>query len=117
MSFMSTGLQSKKVGAVGMRFILDNGARSHAIHTGPYYAHSICRIFTDSKLEGVGLAFTLGTGNQLVCDAIHYLAKYIEGREIEELMSDFCTVYKAMADDPGFRWLGPHKGVVHLALA
>ncbi len=117
MIFMSMGIQIKKIVSVDKRFKLDNGAGSDAIHTGPYYAYSICRIFTDSKLEGVGLAFTLGTGNQLVCDAIHYLAKYIEGREIEELMSDFGTVYKAMADDPGFRWLGPHKGVVHLALA
>ena len=69
------------------------------------------------NVEGTGLAFTLGTGNNLVCQAIDYLVKHIEGREINDLMSNFGQVSKNMADDPNFRWLGPHKGIVHLALA
>src|SRR5216684_2369737 len=36
---------------------------------------------------------------------------------IEELMSGFWSMSRGLADDPSFRWLGPHKGVVHLALA
>jgi L-fuconate dehydratase len=39
------------------------------------------------------------------------------GREIEELMADFGEVSRQLAQDPQLRWLGPHKGVVHLALA
>ncbi|WP_236980757.1 enolase C-terminal domain-like protein [Membranihabitans maritimus] len=107
----------KKVLSVDKRFKLQNGAGTDAIHTGSYYAYSVCRLVTDGESEGIGLAFTLGEGNQLVCDAIVYLAKYVEGKEIGELMSNFGETFKAMADDPGFRWLGPQKGIVHLALA
>ncbi|WP_223551653.1 enolase C-terminal domain-like protein [Aestuariivivens sp. NBU2969] len=99
------------------RFELGNGAGSDAIHTTPIYAYAVCKFKTDTNLEGIGLAFTLGTGNNLVCEAIKYLARHIEGKEINELMSNFGETYKTMAEDPNFRWLGPHKGVVHLALA
>ena len=107
----------KKVAVSDSRFTLNDGAGSDAIHTTPIYAYAVCKLETEGKLEGIGLSFTLGTGNNLVCEAIKYLAKYIEGREINELMTDFGSTFKGMADDPNFRWLGPHKGIVHLALA
>lgn len=100
-----------------IQFALENGAGSDAVHSTPVYAYALCTLQTDSKLEGVGLALTLGAGNKLVCDAIDYLVRHVEGREINELMADFGTTYKKMADDPNLRWLGPHKGVIHLALA
>ena len=100
-----------------MRFDLKDGAGSDAIHVKPVYAYAICKLVTDSDHEGVGLAFTLGAGNRIVCQAIEYLVKHIEGKEIYELMDSFGETYKKMADDPSFRWLGPHKGVVQLALA
>lgn len=107
----------KKGYSIDVRFPLNAGAGSDAVHNSPIYAYAICRLGTDRKVDGIGLAFTLGAGNELVCQAIEYLFKYVEGREINELMADFGKVAKAMADDPNFRWLGPHKGVVHLALA
>ncbi|MEX2564424.1 MAG: enolase C-terminal domain-like protein [Cyclobacteriaceae bacterium] len=100
-----------------VQFPLENGAGSDAVHSTPIYAYAVCKLQTDSSLEGIGLAFTLGAGNRLVCGAIDYLVRYVEGREINELMADFGTTYKKMADDPNLRWLGPHKGVTHLALA
>lgn len=103
--------------ALDYQFPLEGGAGSDAVHVDPVYAYAVCRLVTDTRFEGTGLAFTLGAGNPLVCGAIEYLVKYVEGREIEELMSDFGTVYRKMSDDPNLRWLGPHKGVVHLALA
>jgi L-fuconate dehydratase len=39
------------------------------------------------------------------------------GKGIEEVMAEFGRISRAMADHPALRWLGPHKGVVHLALA
>lgn len=99
------------------QFNLKDGAGSDAVHTAPIYAYAVCKLKTDTNIEGIGLAFTLGMGNSLVCQAINYLIKHIEGKEINELMSNFGETYKAMSDDPNFRWLGPHKGVVHLALA
>lgn len=100
-----------------VQFALENGAGSDAVHSTPIYAYAVCQLQTDTKLEGIGLAFTLGAGNRLVCGAIDYLVRHVEGREINELMADFGTTYKKMAEDPNLRWLGPHKGVVHLALA
>lgn len=107
----------KKGHAADARFNLKDGAGSDAVHTTPIYSYAVCKLLTDTHFEGVGLAFTLGAGNKLVCDAIDYLVKHIEGKELNTLMADFGKTYKMMADDPNFRWLGPHKGVVHLALA
>lgn len=115
---MGATVRINKVVTSDTRFDLKDGAGSDAIHTTSVYAYAVCRLKTDNPLlEGVGLAFTLGIGNELICNAINYLKKYIQGKEINELMSRFGEVYKAMADDPDLRWLGPHKGVVHLALA
>jgi L-fuconate dehydratase len=99
------------------RFALADGAGSDAIHTTPQYAYAACVLHTDTPTEGIGLAFTLGAGNDLVCRAIQYLAEPLVGREIEELMADFGTVYRRLADAPALRWLGPQKGVIHLAQA
>jgi L-fuconate dehydratase len=59
----------------------------------------------------------LGEGNRLVCEAIELLSRQLLTRPIEDLMAEFGSVTRQMADDPMLRWLGPHKGVVHLALA
>ncbi|GGM96843.1 l-fuconate dehydratase [Dyadobacter beijingensis] len=99
------------------RFDLADGVGSDATHTNPQYAYAVCCLKTDGATTGVGLAFTLGAGTDLVCKAITYLSESLEGREIEELMADFGTVYRKMADSPSLRWLGPHKGIIHLALA
>ncbi len=99
------------------RFIMPEGAGSDATHTNPQYAYAVCVLKTDSSVQGIGLAFTLSAGNDLVCKAIQYLSENLAGREIEELMADFGTTYRKMADEPALRWLGPHKGVVQLALA
>jgi L-fuconate dehydratase len=71
----------------------------------------------ENGLRGTGIVLTLGEGNRLVCEAIELLARPLAGIAIEELMSDFGRVSRKLADDPSLRWLGPHKGVVHLALA
>ncbi len=99
------------------RFKMGEGAGSDATHTNPQYSYAVCVLKTNTPMEGVGLAFTLGAGNDLVCQAIQYLSVKLIGAEIEELMADFGTTYRKLADEPSLRWLGPHKGVVHLALA
>jgi L-fuconate dehydratase len=72
---------------------------------------------TDRGLTGTGLGFTLGAGNELVCRAIEALAEPLIGRDVDELMAEFGQVQRRIADHPQYRWLGPHKGVVQLALA
>ncbi|MFQ3632167.1 enolase C-terminal domain-like protein [Roseiflexus sp.] len=100
-----------------VRFRLKPGEGTDAIHTNPQYAYAVARLHTDASLTGVGLALTLGAGTEMVCHAIKELAQLLVGREIEELMADFGQIFRQIADHPQLRWLGPHKGVVHLALA
>jgi L-fuconate dehydratase len=103
--------------AVDRRFPLYGGAGSDAVHSGAEYAFGVTHLNTDAGIQGTGIVLTLGDGNQLVCEAIRELLPHVEGREIEELMGDFGAFSRRLADHPSLRWLGPHKGVVHLALA
>lgn len=100
-----------------MRFPLEQGAGSDAVHSGAEYAFATALLGCDEKVFGTGIVLTLGLGNQLVCEAIEWLGKELIGQEIEELMADFGAVTQKLAQHPQLRWLGPHKGVVHLALA
>jgi L-fuconate dehydratase len=72
---------------------------------------------TGSGPRGSGFVLTLGDGNTLVCRAIEMLAKPLEGMTIETIMADFGNISRKIADHAALRWLGPHKGVVQLALA
>lgn len=99
------------------RFPLGPGAGSDAIHRDPVYSYAVTRIEDDGGGNGTGLAFTLGEGNDLVCQAAAFLARSLEGRDMEDLMADFGSWQRSASNEQQFRWLGPHKGVVHLALA
>ena len=105
------------VRAQDARFPLTGGAGSDSVHGDPVYAYAATWLWTDAAMRGCGLAFTLGAGNELVCRAIEALGAPLVGREIEALMADFGSVWRSLADHPQYRWLGPHKGVVQLALA
>jgi L-fuconate dehydratase len=110
-------LAIRSVSTVDARFALPPGAGTDSVHTRSEYCMAVTRLMTDSQLSGSGIALTLGDGNRLVCEAIDLLAKPLVGLEIEELMSRFGSISRQLADDPSLRWLGPQKGVVHLALA
>ncbi|MDO8539718.1 MAG: enolase C-terminal domain-like protein [Opitutaceae bacterium] len=99
------------------RFPLGSGHGSDAIHQDPVYSYAATLLRDDGGRTGSGLAFTLGEGNQLVCAAAEFYARQLVGQDIEEIMAGFGGRQKAMADAHQFRWLGPHKGVVQLALA
>src|SRR3984957_10120712 len=106
-----------RIAAFDMRYPLPPGAGSDAVHTNPEYSLAVTYLGTAGTGFGTGITLTLGEGNRLVCDAIELLARPLVGREIEEVMAEFGKVSRQIADDPAMRWLGPHKGVVHLALA
>jgi L-fuconate dehydratase len=107
----------RKVLVDDARFELEKGAGSDAIHKDPSYSYAITRLVDDSGITGSGLAFTLGEGNDLVCKAAKFYADKLIGRDIEELMANFGQVFYELSNEQQFRWLGPHKGVVHLGLA
>jgi L-fuconate dehydratase len=112
-----SGFVIQSIDAIDARFSIPEGAGSDAMHTSPVYAMSVTQLKTDGGPTGVGLALALGDGNRLVCEAIRMLAQSLLGRPIEDVMASFGSVARGMANDPVLRWLGPHKGVVHLALA
>lgn len=107
----------RKFSVEDKRYALDKGAGSDAIHRDPIYSYAVTHLVDDSGLVGTGFAFTLGEGNDLVCKAAAFYAETLVGKDIEELMADFGGVFNRLSNEQQFRWLGPHKGVVHLGLA
>ncbi|WP_343670474.1 enolase C-terminal domain-like protein [Chitinophaga sp.] len=100
-----------------VRYPLGHGAGSDAIHRDPVYSYAVTLLKDNSGHTGTGLAFTLGEGNDLVCKAADFYAAQLKGRDIEEIMANFGQVFHQLSNEQQFRWLGPHKGVVHLGLA
>lgn len=100
-----------------VRFPLPAAAGTDAVHSGSEYAYAVTILREGLGRQGTGITLTLGKGNRLVCDAIALLAESLNGVAIEELMSGFGATFHALADHAQLRWLGPHKGVIHLALA
>lgn len=99
------------------RFPLSKGAGSDAIHRDPVYSYAVTELRDSSGLSGIGLAFTLGEGNDLVCKAAQFYAAQLQHKDIEEVMASFGDTFRQLSNEQQFRWLGPHKGVVHLGLA
>ena len=107
----------KSISTRDARYPIGHGHGSDAIHRDPTYSYTVTQLHDDRGRTGVGLAFTLGEGNQLVCEAARFYAHRLIGQPIKEIMARFGTLQREMADEQQFRWLGPHKGVVQLALA
>ncbi len=89
---------------------------SDAVNVDPDYSAAYCILSTDAGLEGHGLTFTLGRGTELVVQAIRYLASGLRNRSLQSLTSDLNGLYLELTGDTQFRWLGPEKGVIHLAV-
>jgi L-fuconate dehydratase len=88
---------------------------SDAVNKDPDYSAAYCVLETDAGVTGHGLTFTLGRGTELVVSAARYLARFLEGRTLESLTTDMNDLYLQLTGDTQFRWLGPEKGVIHLA--
>lgn len=107
----------REVIARDARYVLEPGEGSDAVHSNPQYSFAVTQLSLEGGIQGTGLVLTMGLGNDLVCRAIEILSRKLVGAEIEELMAHFGSTSRELADHPQMRWLGPHKGVVHLALA
>jgi L-fuconate dehydratase len=88
---------------------------SDAVNKDPDYSAAYCILETNTGLTGYGLTFTLGRGTDLCVTALEYLARYAKGRTLASLTSDMAAFGRQLTDDSQFRWLGPEKGVIHLA--
>ena len=99
------------------RYPLPAGAGTDAVHSESEYCLAVTRLATGGALTATGMVLTLGEGNRIVCEIIELLAPALAGKEIESLMAGFGAFSRSLADHPQLRWLGPHKGAIHLALA
>lgn len=92
---------------------------SDAMNADPDYsaAYMILRTDVSGGIEGHGLTFTIGRGNDVCCSVIESLGTLLVGRSLESLTSDMAGFWYQMTGDSQLRWLGPEKGVVHLAAA
>ncbi|GAA2751169.1 L-fuconate dehydratase [Amnibacterium kyonggiense] len=84
---------------------------------GDYSAAYVVLETDEAGVAGYGFTFTIGRGNDLCCLAAEQRAAPLVGREVDELVGDLGAVYRELASDSQLRWLGPEKGVVHLAMA
>ena len=90
---------------------------SDAMNVDPDYSAAYVVLETDSPLRGHGLTFTVGRGNEIVAKAIESLAPLVVGRTLESIVRGFGAYWRRLTQDSQLRWLGPEKGVTHLALA
>src|SRR5690606_38526466 len=90
---------------------------SDAMNTDPDYSAAYVVLKTDGALEGHGLTFTIGRGNDICASAIHALAPMVVGRSLTSITDDMGAFWSELTGDPQLRWLGPDKGVIHLATA
>ncbi len=91
---------------------------SDAMHPDPDYSAAYVILKTDRSdgLEGHGLTFTIGRGNELCVAAIKALSHLVIGQTLESITEDFGFFWrKITTEDSQLRWLGPEKGVIHMA--
>nr|WP_193570980.1 enolase C-terminal domain-like protein [Diaminobutyricibacter tongyongensis] len=91
---------------------------SDAMNPDPDYSAAYVRVITDSDdgLEGHGFVFTIGRGNDVEVAAIRALEGHLAGRDVEDLLADMGGTWRELVYDSQLRWLGPEKGVMHMAI-
>ena len=91
---------------------------SDAVHTDPDYsaAYVVLRVSNVSAC-GHGHTFTLGRGTEIVVCAIRALLPLLLNRPLLEILTDFGAFWRKLTNESQLRWLGPEKGVTHLAIA
>jgi L-fuconate dehydratase len=91
---------------------------SDAMHRRPDYSAAYVVLSTDDPdLSGHGLTFTNGRGTEVCLAAIHALEPLVVGRSLEGITGDMRGFWRSLVSDDQLRWLGPEKGVMHLATA
>ncbi|MBO6525410.1 enolase C-terminal domain-like protein [Erythrobacter sp.] len=89
---------------------------SDAMNPDPDYSAAYVTLSAEG-FEGHGLAFTLGRGTDLVVAAIEALLPAVIGRSLDGIENDLAAFWRSMVGDSQYRWLGPEKGIMHLATA
>ncbi|PCJ61309.1 MAG: fuconate dehydratase [Planctomycetota bacterium] len=92
---------------------------SDAMNKAPDYSAAYVILKTDhpDNIEGYGLTFTIGRGNEICAKAIESLGPLIVGQDMDSIISDMRGFWRSMTGDSQLRWIGPEKGAIHLATA
>nr|WP_293303353.1 L-fuconate dehydratase [Allomuricauda sp.] len=90
---------------------------SDAMNPDPDYSAAYVILKTDhpQNLEGHGLTFTIGRGNEICAAAINAMSHLVVGKSLESFTANMGAFWKMVTGDSQLRWLGPEKGVIHLA--
>ena len=88
---------------------------SDAVNVDPDYSAAYAVLEADNGERGYGLVFTAGRGNEVVAKAIESYGARLVGLELDDLVSDLGAAAKRLVHDSQLRWLGPEKGVSHMA--
>ena len=96
-----------------------SGAGSDAMNRDPDYSAAYVTLETDdpSGVAGHGLTFTIGRGTEVCVAAIEALLPHVVGASVDEVVADLGGLWQRLVTDSQLRWLGPEKGVIHLATA
>ena len=91
---------------------------SDAMNGDPDYSASYVILRTDdpSGLCGYGFVFTIGRGNEVQTGACAALRHLVVGRDVDEVVTDLGSFARTLTNDSQLRWLGPEKGVMHMAI-
>ena len=91
---------------------------SDAMNPDPDYSAAYVVVGTDAAdgLSGHAFVFTIGRGNDVEVAALDALRGHLIGRDVEELLADMGATWRLLAHDSQLRWLGPEKGVMHMAI-
>jgi len=109
-----------RVDVSDIRFPTSRGRHgSDAMHPDPDYSAAYVILRTDHPdgLEGHGLTFTIGRGNELCVAAANALAPLVRGLTLESIKADMSGFWRRLTSESQLRWVGPEKGVIHLATA
>jgi L-fuconate dehydratase len=91
---------------------------SDAMNPDPDYSAAYLRLLTDADdgLEGHGFVFTIGRGNDVQVAALHALEGHLAGRDVDATLADLGGMWRELVHDSQLRWLGPEKGIMHMAI-
>lgn len=90
---------------------------SDAMNPDPDYSAAYVILKTDQGVEGHGLTFTIGRGNELCVAAVQALSPLVIGRTLDSFAENMSAFWDHITGDSQLRWVGPEKGVIHLATA
>ncbi len=89
---------------------------SDAMNPDPDYSAAYLRLGTDAGDAGHGFVFTIGRGNDVQLAAVRAVADQLAGQDVDPLLADMGGPWRRLVHDSQLRWLGPEKGVMHMAI-